>query len=169
VIASPAAAKTAQLRVLVADDNAHMRTLLVTMLGAMGVTAVREARDGAEAMDAVRYWRPNLAVVDLHMAPVDGLAFTRLIRQAEDSPDPFLPIILLTAHSEKELVLEARDAGVHDFLVKPVSAKALAERMNAVIARDLPFVRSVTYAGPDRRRLNKALAGTPRRRWSDIG
>lgn len=68
------------------------------------------------------------------------------------STHPFVPVIMVTGHSEKSRVYEALNAGVNEFLVKPVSAKGLYSRLISVIERPRPFVRSKTFFGPDRRR-----------------
>jgi two-component system, chemotaxis family, chemotaxis protein CheY len=155
------------LRVMVADDNQHMRAILVTMLSSFGIKAVREVRDGSDAIEALRRWPADLAVVDFHMEPVDGVAFTKLVRTSPDTPNPYLPIIMLTGHSEMHRVTEARDAGVTEFIVKPLTAKVLVDRINACIYRQRPFIRSANYFGPDRRRKHDPYYAGPWRREAD--
>jgi DNA-binding response OmpR family regulator len=75
-----------------------------------------------------------------------------MIRTNEDSPNHFLPIIMITGHSERSRVNAARDAGVNEFLVKPVTAKGLMERLSLIVNRPRNFVKSKHYFGPDRRR-----------------
>lgn len=140
------------VRVLVADDSETMRSLLVGMLMAVGITEIRQASNGKEALDVLRHWTADIAFVDLQMAPVDGIEFTRTVRAARNVTDPYMPIIMLTGHAQMARVTEARDAGVNEFLVKPLAAKAVIERLKAVIARQRKFVRSESYVGPDRRR-----------------
>ena len=155
------------LRVLVADDNQHMRAILVTMLNSFGIKAVREVRDGSDGMEALRRWPADLAIVDFQMEPVDGVAFTRMVRTNADTQNPYLPIIMLTGHSEMHRVTEARDAGVTEFIVKPLTAKVLVDRINACIYRQRPFIRSGSYFGPDRRRKADPYYGGPWRREAD--
>jgi CheY-like chemotaxis protein len=155
------------LRVLVADDNQHMRAILVVMLNSFGIKAIREVKDGADGMEALRRWPADLAVVDFQMEPVDGVAFTRLVRTAPDTPNPYLPIIMLTGHSEMARVTEARDAGVNEFIVKPLTAKVLVDRINACIYRQRPFIRCEDYFGPDRRRKDDPYFAGPYRREAD--
>ncbi len=155
------------VRVLLVDDNQHMRSIVATVLAGVGVLQVRECCDGAEALDALRQWPADLAIVDFQMSPIDGVEFTRLVRQAGDSPNPFLPIIMLTGHAAKARVEEARDAGVTEFVVKPVTARAVLDRINAVIQRPRPFVRTTDYFGPDRRRRQDPAHLGPWRRKGD--
>jgi two-component system chemotaxis response regulator CheY len=76
-----------------------------------------------------------------------------------------VPIVMLTGHSEKKRVIAARDAGVTEFLAKPISAKALYQRVLNIVANPRPFIRTKSYFGPDRRRnVNPNYAGTERRK-----
>lgn len=155
------------VRVLVVDDNQHMRAIISTMLHSFGIRVIREAKDGAEAIDILRRWPADLAICDFLMEPTDGVEFTRQVRTAPDSPNPYLPVVMLTGHSELARVVGARDAGVTEFVVKPLTAKALVDRINAVIFRPRPFVRTKDYFGPDRRRRDDPFYSGPRRREAD--
>ena len=157
------------LRVLLADDNQHMRAIVTTVLTGVGVKQVREVRDGAEGLDDLREWPADLAIVDFQMFPLDGVEFTRMVRQAPDSRNPYLPIIMMTGHSERYRVMEARDAGVTEFVAKPLTAKSVLERIHAVIYRPRPFVRTADYFGPDRRRRDDPEFSGAWRRNTDPG
>ena len=143
-----------KLRVLVADDNRNMRTIVTTLLKGIGVLHVRGAQDGGQALQVLDDWGADVAIVDFRMEPMDGVTFTQKVRNDANSKNPFLPIIMLTGYAEKGRVLEARDAGVTEMMIKPVTAKALVARLNAVIFNPRPFIRTKTYFGPDRRRRN---------------
>jgi two-component system chemotaxis response regulator CheY len=155
------------LRVLLVDDNQHMRAIVMTVLLGMGVSQVRETRDGSEALATLREWPADLAIVDFQMFPLDGVEFTRLVRNASDSTNQYLPIIMMTGHSERSRVMEARDAGVTEFVVKPLTAKALVDRVQAVINHPRPFVRTASYFGPDRRRRQDPDYAGPWRRSTE--
>ena len=155
------------LHILLADDNQHMRAIAVTILKSAGFRNIREVRDGAEAMDALRDWPADLAIVDFNMQPIDGAEFTRLIRNSTDSPNVYLPIIMMTGHSERSRVTDARDAGVTEFVVKPITAKAILDRINAVVFKPRPFVKTDTYFGPCRRRRDEFGYAGPFRRATD--
>ena len=71
----------------------------------------------------------------------DGLELTQMIRQPGANANPYVPIIMLTGHSEKKRVIAARDAGVTEFLAKPISAKALYQRILNVVANPRPFIK----------------------------
>jgi CheY-like chemotaxis protein len=147
-----------ELKVLLVDDNDHMRTIVGTILKGIGILNVREARDGSEALEALRTWPADIAIVDFRMEPMDGVDFTRLVRNAADSRNPFLPIIMMTGFADRPRVEEARDAGVTELIVKPVTARAIIDRLNAVVYRPRPFVRTADYFGPRRRGIDDIAA-----------
>jgi len=157
------------LNVLLADDNQHMRAIATAVLQSANIRNVFEAADGAEAFKLLRDRPIDLAIVDFNMFPLDGVEFTRLVRNSADSPNIYLPIIMMTGHAEKRRVTEARDAGVTEFVVKPITAKAVLDRINAVIFHPRPFVRTDTYFGPCRRRRDVEGYEGPFRRSSDSG
>jgi CheY-like chemotaxis protein len=155
------------LQVLLVDDNQHMRAITTAVLQSAGVRKVLEASDGAAALDMLREHPVDVAIVDFNMFPLDGVEFTRLVRNSPDSTNPYLPIIMMTGHSEKSRVFEARDAGVTEFVVKPITAKAILDRMQAVIFHPRAFLKTEGYFGPDRRRTTSAHYKGPLRRASD--
>jgi CheY-like chemotaxis protein len=154
----------ADLKILLVDDNAHMRAILGTLLKSLGVRQITEVRDGGEALQVLHRWPADIAFVDLLMQPMDGLEFTRRLRAAEGSLNPYLPIIMITGHADKVRVSQARDAGITEFLVKPITGKSIIDRMNAVIFRPRDFIRTGGYFGPSRRRIEgQAPVGGERR------
>jgi len=157
-----------QLRALVVEDNKHMRMLLRSLLMALDIKEVHEAADGQEAFEVLRAHQPDLVLTDLTMRPVDGIAFTRLVRLSEASPNPYVPIIMVTGHTERQMVEGARDAGVTEFLAKPVTVHNLFLRIAEIVERPRPYVRCATYFGPDRRRHADENYHGPWRRQSDV-
>ena len=152
------------LSILLADDNQHMRAITSAILQSAGVRKIREVPDGAMALEALREQAVDLVIVDFNMFPLDGVEFTRLVRNSPDSVNPYLPIIMMTGHSEKHRVMEARDAGVTEFVVKPITAKAIFDRIQNVIVRPRAYVKTDGYFGPDRRRgMNGNYRGEMRR------
>ena len=162
-MASAAGRGMGAVQVLIVDDNEHMRQILHAMLRGLGCQNVREAREGGEALEALQGFPADLAIVDYRMEPMDGVTFARRVRSPE-STCRNLPIIMLTGHSEATRVAEARDAGVNEFLAKPLAPALLVQRLNAVIASERPFVKTETYYGPDRRRRADPYYNGPERR-----
>ena len=153
-----------KLRFLIVDDNAHMRRILRTLLHGLGSREVFEAEDGAAGLDKFTHYTPDIVFIDWAMPIFDGLEFAQMIRQPEANTNPFVPLIMVTGHSERKHVTTARDAGITEFMVKPVSAKVLHQRIVNVIANPRPFIKTKTYFGPDRRRnTNNAYIGPERR------
>ena len=154
-----------RLRFVVVDDNAHMRRIVRTLLHGFGAREVIEAEDGAAGLEAFTNHLPDIVITDWAMPIFDGLELTQMIRQPGANANLFVPIIMLTGHSEKRRVTAARDAGVTEFLAKPLSAQALYERIINVVINPRPFIRTKTYFGPDRRRgANTGYSGPERRR-----
>lgn len=154
---------------LILDDNAHMRGLLRVILTSFGMRRIEEAADCNEALGLVAGGDLDIAFVDFKLGGLDGIDFCKLIRNPVDSPNRYLPIIMITAYSERGRVLEAINAGVDEFLVKPVRAVDVANRVNAVVERRRPFVNTGGYFGPDRRRRDDPRHKGPWRRISDPG
>jgi len=155
------------LRVLLVDDNWHMRSIAITLLESFGITQIRDVESGAEGIKVAQAWPADVALVDFKMEPMNGVQFTRTIRNAPNSRNPYLPIIMMTGHSAIVRVMEARDAGVTEFIAKPLSARTLLNRLNSVIYQPRPFVRTQTYFGPDRRRRADPVYQGPWRRFDD--
>ncbi|MEZ5955891.1 MAG: response regulator [Hyphomonadaceae bacterium] len=156
------------IHVLVVDDNEQMRVLVRCLLRAGGITKITEAKTGALAFELMRTRPVDLIIVDWKMAPVDGLAFTYMVRRSSDSPNPYVPILMLTAHTEISRVAAARDAGVSGFVKKPISARLLFDRIANVLTDTRLFVRNDTFFGPDRRFGQDPHYAGPMRRESDL-
>ena len=159
-----ASAELSHLKVLVVEDNLHFRNLVRSILGALGVPNIEEARDGAEAIEVLNSFKADLAIVDWKMDGVDGIECVRRIRAGAADSNPDLPMIMITGYTEPGLLREARDAGVDDVLPKPISAKSLMSRIKSVMKKRRTFVASGGYLGSDRRRAQHAFDGDERRR-----
>ena len=155
------------IQVLIVDDSRPMRLVMRSLLRAAGVNRVAEAETALEALDYMRLSPVDIILVDWKMHPVDGLAFTRRVRQDEDSPNPYAPILMMTAHTEASRVAAARDAGVTGFLKKPISARLLFERMSSALLDEREFIRAGDFFGPDRRQRTLGDYRGPFRRASD--
>jgi len=154
-----------KLRFLICDDNPHMRRILRTLLHSFGAREAYEAEDGATALEMYSHYVPDIVITDWAMPIFDGLELTQMIRQPSANNNPYVPIIMLTGHSEKKRVIAAREAGVTEFLAKPISAKGLYQRVLNVVANPRPFIRTRSYFGPDRRRnANPNYSGPERRK-----
>ena len=152
-----------QLRFVIVDDNAHMRRILRTMLRAFGSREIYEAEEGASGLEAVEAYQPDILITDIKMPIFDGIELTRMIRNPDGFSQAYLPIIVLSAYSEKPQVVAARDAGATDFICKPVSASTLYARIQNIVEHPRPYIRTSTYFGPDRRRQESVFSGDDKR------
>jgi CheY-like chemotaxis protein len=156
------------LKVLIVEDNQHMRVLLRSLLNSIGIREIHEAGNGVAALEVLKEMKCDLVLSDLAMKPMDGLEFTREIRLSKRSINPFMPIIMITGHTEKHRVEVARDAGITEFLAKPITPQSLYSRLAEIVERPRAFVRSENYFGPDRRRKALEHYAGPWRRHDDF-
>ena len=118
------------LRILIAEDEALIRTDLAEMLAEQGYDVVGQASDGQQAVALAEQLRPDLAIFDIKMPVMDGLAAAEAVGSQR-----ICPVIMLTAFSQKELVERARDAGVMAYVVKPFSASDVLPAIEVASSR----------------------------------
>jgi len=157
------------ISILIVEDNEPMMKLTKSLLETFGITKVDSAKDGEEGFRKFCSKNHDLVIADWMMKPMDGISLTRRIRNDPMSPNQFVPVILVTGFSEKRRVIQARDSGVTEFLVKPFNARDLYRRISQIIERPRQFVRSEDFFGPDRRRVRKSEYTGPQRRATDRG
>lgn len=157
-----------RVRILVVEDNNPMLEICKTLLMTFGIGEVIIARNGDDGFKIFCKENPDIVLADWMMHPTDGISLTRRIRNDMLSPNHYVPVILMTGFSEKKRVVQARDAGVTEFLVKPFTARDLYKRIAQIIERPRQFVRSEDFFGPDRRRKPDETFQGPFKRESDI-
>ena len=155
------------LSVLLVDDHLNMRRLWTAILKSFGITKIKEAEGAAEALEILRDEQVDLAIIDQILDDISGRELIEMIRRANDSSDPFLPVIACTADTRKPVIYDLIDAGADEILTKPVSPDAAWKRIIAVNQHRRDFVRTATYFGPDRRRVKDAKYRGPERRSKD--
>jgi len=141
------------LCVLVVDDNQYMRRVIRNLLLNCGIKDIYEAADGIAALDSIRTVAPDVVVLDWEMPLLSGSELVRIVRSPGVFPMPDIPIIILTGHCERWRVVEAVRLGVNEYLTKPVSAKALYDRLLSIITQPRPPVQLGDYYGPEPRKL----------------
>jgi CheY-like chemotaxis protein len=145
------------LKVLVVDDEHTMRRVTRSLLQSIGVKNIRDACDGHEGLEAVCSWGPDVVLLDWKMPNLSGVEFVRRVRSPNEFPYPNVPIIMLTAFGERSRVMEAVDFGVNEFLLKPVSSKALQARIVSVLIRPRRMVRKGGCYIPEPRKFSSYL------------
>jgi two-component system chemotaxis response regulator CheY len=151
------------VRFLVVDSNRLMCQLVKDILMMLGCTQVTTARDSEKAIASLRAGGYDVLVTEWNLKPRSGLELLDWLRTDGGSPDRMMPVIMLTANSEVEYVMDSRDKGVTEFLAKPFTADGMYRRLVSVIARPRDFVSVKGYFGPDRRRQQIPFEGPDRR------
>ena len=151
------------LNVLILENNKLIRRLMSNVFHEFGV---RKGEKTGNPDLAFKMFASNTAdlIISDWSPDLDGIEFLKRIRSAPESPDPFVPIIICTGNTEKKHVITARDAGMTEFLVKPVSAKTIYSRIVSVIEKHRQFIRNDDYFEPDRRRHNTPEIAVERRK-----
>jgi DNA-binding response OmpR family regulator len=149
------------LRVLIVDDTPLMCTLLRGILLSAGVREVDAFSDPVHALRMFSEAAYDAVYVDWEMPTMSGIDFVKSLRDPAHSRNPYVPIIMVSAHAEPDRVLEARGAGIHEYLIKPITGRAVLERLEGVINNPRPFVRSDDYFGPALRPPLNAKSSAP--------
>jgi two-component system chemotaxis response regulator CheY len=127
------------LRVLLVEDSRPMRTLIREMLRALGFAHCECAASAEEAFSIMETYAPDLVITDYLLDGEDGINFTRRIRTLDSPTLSCTPIVLMSAHTERSNVQAAITAGVTAFLIKPLSARSLADHIDfALTGRSIP-------------------------------
>jgi len=166
-----------RLSVLLVEDSPFIRSLLINSLKILGVGTVITKDHGGEAIEFLQLVKENpmkagvmsidVILSDWVMSPVDGMMLLRWVRRHKDSPDRFMPFIMISGYSELERVNQAREMGVTEFMSKPFTIKAVADKLVQIIERPRQFVHTKDYFGPDRRRQILGYQGDDRRVMTD--
>lgn len=169
----------ANINVMVVEDTAFMRLMLVQVLEALGFQKVVSFASADKAIEHLkgiaatpyrnRVQNVDLIISDLVMAPIDGLMLLRWVRRHKQSPDRFMPFVMLSGLADVDEVALARDLGVSEFMAKPFSVQSMGERLMAVIDQPRQFVKTEEYFGPDRRRQRFYPDGGEKRVNADEG
>ncbi|MBL6929238.1 MAG: response regulator [Rhodospirillales bacterium] len=150
-----------RINILLVEDNKFIRRLFADILRRFKVGQVLVAKNGAEAVEMLKvsedimipgFRVADIVISDLMMAPIDGLLFLRWLRSSKDSPNRFMPFVMLSGAADSENVKKARDLGATEFLAKPFAVETVYKHILEIIDRPRPFITSREYFGPDRRR-----------------
>lgn len=162
-----------RLDLLVVEAEDSMAASWRSLLGGFGIRNPLVVASGTEAWAALSRpgSRPDIIICRWELPgtgeAMGGVDLARRLRSDPESPAPFLPFIIATATITRERVREALDAGVHEVLVLPLSAKALEARLRETVDKPRRFVRGGGYFGPDRRRFTRPDYPGPYRRHEE--
>jgi two-component system chemotaxis response regulator CheY len=164
---SPQQLDLASMSILVVDDQPFFRVLLTEILRNLGVRSVSVAVDGEDGLFAFDSVRPDILITDWMMPKIDGIELTRRVRALKNDSLKITPIILVTANNRKSQIEFARNSGVDEFILKPVSVKSVCDRLREVIEKPRNFIDDPGYSGPCRRRRTDPEFRGPYRRFDD--
>jgi DNA-binding response OmpR family regulator len=159
-----------RVKVLVVESSVPMFRLVKSALSTFGVpdASIHSAFTVEEGFDNFCRNKQDLIIVDWLQNPDRGIELTKTIRRKKISPNIYVPIIMTAGSGHLQRVLKARDSGISEYLVKPFSAKSLAERISRVIEKPKAFAQCETFVGPDRRVRSDGYTGPERRGGSDF-
>lgn len=121
------------LRILVVDDFSTMRRIIRNLLQDLGFKNISEADDGSTALTALRESEFDFVVTDWNMPGVTGIDLLRAIRA--DAKLKHLPVLMVTAEGKREQIVEAAQAGVNGYVIKPFTASTLREKLDRIFER----------------------------------
>lgn len=151
------------LTVMVADHDAGTRAVLRTLLRSLGIWQMVEVETVDTAKAAFDKDSVDIVICETDLGGQEG-GFTLLahLRNPNFCKDPYVPVIMLVQQGDANRVFKARNAGVHEMIVKPVTAETLLPKLRNLTLSPRPFVEVPTYFGPDRRQRGlRHLASMP--------
>ncbi len=152
-----------RVRLLVAESTPYASELLAVMLRATEFKAITVVSSAGDLIGALRTGAFDLILMGDQVAGTDGIEIARSVRRLDVEQGQGVPIVMLFSDSSQRNIVAARDAGVTDFIKKPVSAAVLASRIELVLGRPRALVLDDSYVGPDRRRRDVPHSGNERR------
>jgi DNA-binding response OmpR family regulator len=153
-------------KVLIVDPVASSARMLGDLMRNTAQAQIWTAPTTARGLVMASQVDPQVIFVELSGQDVDGVDFARQLRRGHLNCRQ-APLIMVTAAATAAAIVAARDAGVHEFLRKPYTARDLLRRLEAVTLRPRDWVEAVDYIGPDRRRFNSGDYSGPLKRRSD--
>lgn len=153
-----------QYKFLIADEDHRLSLVLKTMLGEMGFTNAQVTRSGQDVVSMLADNSFDFLITEWNIQHFDGIELISRIRRDSGSPNPTLPIIMLTGRAEQSDVIAARDNGINEYVIKPFSAKTIYNRLERIVEFPRNFVAARDFIGPDRRHKSKPPEGISERR-----
>ena len=156
-----------QHRIIVADPSRQGRALIGDVLRGAGYLTLAPASNQDELMKHAEQYQPKIVLMSAQFPDVSGLAFTKIVRDGYNFVPRELSIILTALAPTKSFLDAAQEVGVDELVVLPFTAQSLILRIRSVIERPRPFIDSISYVGPSRRRRMLDDYKGPLRRFVD--
>jgi len=122
---------SSELRFLVVDDFSTMRRIVKNLLQELGYANVQEADDGNTALPMLKNGNFDFVITDWNMPQMPGLELLKAVRA--DEKLKHLPVLMVTAEAKREQIVEAAQAGVSGYVIKPFTAQTLSEKLNKIL------------------------------------
>lgn len=155
------------LNFMIADANDNIRGIMHGLLRGFGATNVIDAVDGEAALRDIPLRNVDMLFCDLNLPKIDGFSLIKKLRADESSPARFIPILILTSHTQQRNIEKSRDSGANIVIAKPLSVKAVYDRLAWIASEPRAFVQTTGYIGPDRRFKTEGLPNGIGRRAAD--
>ena len=123
------------MKILVVDDFSTMRRIIKNLLRDLGFNNTDEADDGLTALPMLKTGKYDLLVTDWNMPGMQGIDLLKAVRADDDDSLKSIPVLMVTAEQKKEQIVEAAQAGVNGYIVKPFTALILKEKLEKIFAR----------------------------------
>lgn len=140
-----------KIRILIVDDEKLILRLITDVLNHLGFKSITTALTGKDAMEKIRNEEFDFIITDWRMPDIKGIDLIHFIRSSGECTYPRVPIILLTGNTGSNYIVQARDAGVTEYMIKPFSAQQLVKHIKSIIENPRSFVDAPSYRGPNRR------------------
>ncbi len=134
--------------IMIIDDSPMMRQILYSALKAFGVGCIISIEEPKTAMTKLTQHTIDAIIVDWKMMPIHGIDFVNHIRRELPDPQRRIPILMCSGYTEMSRIIEARNAGISDFLCKPVTAADLYDKLHRAIFEPKEFIIADNYIGP---------------------
>lgn len=151
------------IHVLVLEKHRLVRQVMKDVFKTFGVPRIETTDCPMDAFDRFQTNEHDIVLTDWTY-DLDGIGFLERLRKSDETNNPYVPVIVVTANTEVRHVCLARDGGMTEYLAKPISASLIYSRICSVIENHRKFVRTSDFFGPDRRRQQRPFCGQDRRK-----
>jgi CheY-like chemotaxis protein len=151
-------------KILIVDNDAEFVSLAKSALQSVGVSEIQNVGSVPEAVKRIAEFPADLVIVEISLPRISGAQLAKVLRDKWRSPNPDVLIVMMVASAKADILKQACDVGVENFIRKPVTADAFLKRITGTVVRPSRFVSAGGYFGPDRRRAQSSEFGGVDRR-----
>lgn len=156
------------LTFMIADSSENIRAIMQGILRGFGATAFVNVGDGETAQNEILAKNVDVLFCEINLPKLDGFSLIKYLRRDETNPARFIPVIILTSHTQLRDVEECRDSGANTVIAKPLIPQTLHDRLSRIAREPRAFIQAPDYHGPDRRFKVEGYPDGVGRRSNDI-